>query len=290
MSKSLEINEQDIIRYYETCESDYRLLWHLSEQHAMHYGYWKEDTALLRDALRNMNDFVLEKLNIQSGNRLLDAGCGIGGTALYAARKYGCAVTGITLSPKQCAKARILSIQKNLSDKVSFEIQNYTQTSFGNHSFHGIYGIESICHASSKSHFLREAFRLIIPSGRLVVADFFKTAHAERHSDEECLRKWAETWAVPDFAETELFIEEAKKEGFRLITNENITERIHKSARRLYQYFFPGIFCHSILWMIGLRNRVQGKNMWSTYYQYKSLQSKLWEYRVIVFEKPKDNG
>ena len=66
-----KITHQDIINYYDDCEGDYRLLWHLNEQSAMHYGYWKEDTKLLRDALKNMNDYVFSVLNLNSGERYL---------------------------------------------------------------------------------------------------------------------------------------------------------------------------------------------------------------------------
>lgn len=285
-----QVTEQDIIHYYDSCEGDYALLWHLGEQHAMHYGYWKEDTGLLRDALRNMNECVLGKLEIQSGDHLLDAGCGIGGTALYAAKRWNCSVTGITLSKKQCEKARTLAERKSLKGSVTFAVQNYCQTSFKDGQFQGIYGIESICHADSKRDFLQEAFRLLAPGGRLVVADFFKTERCHAHPRSEWVRKWADTWAIPDFAETHAFIQDASAEGFQMTSNEDITQNIYKSARRLYHYFFPGIVCHNILRLLGLRNRAQGKNMWSTYYQFKSLQKQLWEYRVMVFLKSTGHG
>ncbi|HEY4510946.1 MAG TPA: cyclopropane fatty acyl phospholipid synthase [Candidatus Paceibacterota bacterium] len=51
-------------------------------------------------------DLICRKLHLQSGDRVLDIGCGWGGFAKYAAEKYGCTVVGITLSDAQIAYAR----------------------------------------------------------------------------------------------------------------------------------------------------------------------------------------
>lgn len=279
------ITEQDIIKYYDTCESDYRLLWHLSEQHAMHYGFWTEETRLLREALKNMNAFVFSKLQVRSGDRILDAGCGVGGSVIYATQLWDCEVWGITLSDNQCKKAERYAKDRKLKGSANFSVQNFCQTNFENASFDGIYGIESICHAQNKADFLREGYRLLKPGGRLVVADFFRTPLSKNHKKEYLIEKWAHTWAIPDFSYWQQFILEAKDIGLELTGNHDISQNIYKSARRLYYYFFPGLICHFLLRLFGLRTKVQGRNMWSTYYQYKSLKEGLWEYRVLQFEK-----
>ena len=99
------------------------------------------------------------------------------------------------------------------------------------------------------------------------------------------MANWADSWAVPAYEEIDTFLNKARKVGLTLIDNSNITSNIYRSALRLYKCFFPGIVCHSALRLIGLRNKVQGKNVWSTYYQYKALQRQLWEYRVFTFKK-----
>ncbi len=68
-------------------------------------GYWKHATDLDR-AQDAKHDLICRKLEIGAGDRVLDIGCGWGAFARFAARKYGCRVTGITVSREQCDYAR----------------------------------------------------------------------------------------------------------------------------------------------------------------------------------------
>ncbi len=63
-------------------------------------GYWK-DAKTLEDAQKAKLDLVCRKLNLEPGMRVLDVGCGWGGTAKYAAEQYGVSVVGLTVSQQQ---------------------------------------------------------------------------------------------------------------------------------------------------------------------------------------------
>ena len=67
------VSASEVVTYYDQCEVDYRWLWHLDNNYAMHYGYWNEDTNHLRDALKNMNQYITDNLDVRAGQRLLDA-------------------------------------------------------------------------------------------------------------------------------------------------------------------------------------------------------------------------
>ncbi|MCS3601676.1 cyclopropane-fatty-acyl-phospholipid synthase [Buttiauxella sp. BIGb0471] len=63
-------------------------------------GYWKEATTL-SDAQNAKLKMICDKLQLEPGMTLLDIGCGWGGLAQYAARHYGVAVHGVTISAEQ---------------------------------------------------------------------------------------------------------------------------------------------------------------------------------------------
>ena len=68
-------------------------------------GYFKDTTDLKR-AQEQKLDLICRKLKIESGDRILDIGCGWGGFARWAAERRGCHVTGINISKEQIAYAR----------------------------------------------------------------------------------------------------------------------------------------------------------------------------------------
>ncbi|WMY76317.1 cyclopropane fatty acyl phospholipid synthase [Buttiauxella selenatireducens] len=63
-------------------------------------GYWK-DASTLSDAQNAKLKMICDKLHLEPGMTLLDIGCGWGGLAEFAARHYGVAVHGVTISAEQ---------------------------------------------------------------------------------------------------------------------------------------------------------------------------------------------
>ncbi|MEK7060363.1 MAG: cyclopropane fatty acyl phospholipid synthase, partial [Patescibacteria group bacterium] len=83
-------------------------------------GYFK-NTNSLNVAQEQKLDLICKKLQLKSGDRVLDIGCGWGGFAKYAAERYGVRVTGITLSEKQLSYAK--EFTKGLN--VELRLQDY---------------------------------------------------------------------------------------------------------------------------------------------------------------------
>ncbi len=74
---------------------------------AMHYtcAYW-EDASTLEEAQAAKCELVCQKLMLKPGDTVLELGCGWGGFAEYAARNYGCRVTGYNIAEEQVLYAR----------------------------------------------------------------------------------------------------------------------------------------------------------------------------------------
>lgn len=68
-------------------------------------GYWQR-AANLEEAQLAKYELICKKLELRSGERLLDIGCGWGGLARYAAEHCGVSVLGVTVSKEQQALAR----------------------------------------------------------------------------------------------------------------------------------------------------------------------------------------
>ncbi|MCK5352005.1 cyclopropane fatty acyl phospholipid synthase, partial [bacterium] len=68
-------------------------------------GYWK-NAASLQQAQENKLDMVCRKLRLEPGMRILDVGCGWGGTAKFAAEHFKVEVVGVTVSREQARLAQ----------------------------------------------------------------------------------------------------------------------------------------------------------------------------------------
>ncbi len=88
-------------------------------------AYWK-DAHNLEDAQTAKHDLICRKLHLRPGHRVLDIGCGWGGFARHAAKKYGSKVSGITVSKDQaryCAETCYdLPVNVSLTDYRDIDI------------------------------------------------------------------------------------------------------------------------------------------------------------------------
>lgn len=276
---------KNIIDYYAATENAYKDSWDLNNSLAIHYGYWDEKVKTFPESLLRMNEVMMEAAQIKSTDKVLDAGCGIGGSSIYLAEKIGCNVTGISLSERQIQHARRLAKEKKVEEQVSFEVTNYCATTFPDASFDVVWGCESICYADSKELFIKEAYRLLKPGGRLVVADGFVTKF--ENNDNPTIRNWIEGWQVNYLESPERFRDFMSDVGFKDISYKDISKYTAHSSQRLYKFYFLANLY--LAWKtITFSNRsteMQRKNIAACKHQYFGLKQGLWQYGLIVGTK-----
>jgi cyclopropane-fatty-acyl-phospholipid synthase len=79
----------------------------------------------LEQAQEHKIRLLLDRLELQPGQRLLEIGCGWGGLAEIAARDYGAEVVGLTLSEEQKAYADARLARAGLSDRAEIQLIDY---------------------------------------------------------------------------------------------------------------------------------------------------------------------
>ncbi len=203
---------KDRIRHhYEVASDYYYSLW---GEH-IHHGYFVSPADTKEVAQIRLISLLLEKSALPTGSRVLDVGCGIGGTSRYLAREKGCKVTGVTISPRQVEIATKLS--EDGASSRSQEADILTNGSegatsdgsiqlgklggnvkfieldaekmgeyFQNKTFDCVWISEAMSHLPNKALFFQNAAKLLNPGGRLVVADWFKSedcTEAEMEAD-----------------------------------------------------------------------------------------------------------
>ncbi|MBL0146672.1 MAG: methyltransferase domain-containing protein [Chitinophagaceae bacterium] len=217
--------------YYASTENSYIDSWHMNQVHALHYGYWDDKVKTFPQSLLRMNEVMMQMASITKDDLVLDAGCGVGGSSIFLAKTVGCKCMGITLSPTQIPHANKFANAAAVSHLVNFKEMNYSKTNFENESFDIVWGNESICYADDKNEFVKEAYRLLKPGGRLILGEGFVSK--KQNNDLPAVRKMLDGWQINYLDTPEDFIGFMKDAGFTTANFKDITPFVMHSSRRL---------------------------------------------------------
>ncbi|NJN42157.1 MAG: class I SAM-dependent methyltransferase [Flammeovirgaceae bacterium] len=279
------ITIKDIAEYYDTTQDHYRRWWNLKDSLSLHYGIWNENTKEFSESLENTNKVLLQFCNISESDNVLDAGCGVGGAAFFINERTNAQVTGISISENQIKLAKEMAIEKQKEDRINFLVMDFTKTTFQDQSFDVVWACESVCHASNKAEFINECYRLLKKDGRLILSDFFLPT--EKQNDKNrWIDKWKQTWGVPNFVTSTYFTDELRNKGFSSVEEFDFTDRIRKSARRMYYASILGALPSELYNLFNPDVSKFAKSHYkSGFYQYKALQENLWKYKIVYAKK-----
>ena len=122
----------------------------------------------LEDAQRAKLDLVARKLGLTPGMRLLDIGCGWGSFVIHAAREYGVAAVGVTLSEEQAAFARSAVASAGLADRVEIRVQDYRDVPDGPYDAIASIGMAEHVGLSQLAGYAAHLHTLLAAGGRLL--------------------------------------------------------------------------------------------------------------------------
>lgn len=225
-----------IASYFEQHWDIFKKWCYASETLGIHYGYYDNIVNNFKDAVLNMNDLIGELLNLDVNKieKILDVGCGVGGTSIYLGGKYSNVhFTGITNSKKQVEMGRKFIKEKKVNNfKIIYG--DFIDTGFPNDYFDSVFAIESVGYSLDVKDFIIEMKRILKPGGNLIVLDGFRTKEKMNPFEEKIYKifLYGRGYKKLDLPHLQRYITLLKRFNFNEINHKDISKNVARSQIR----------------------------------------------------------
>lgn len=280
------VHHREVIKYYEQTDWDHRYVWNRGIYQAAHFGIYDDNASTHASALLNTNEIMGKMTGLKQGDKVLDAGCGWGGTSLWLAKEKGAQVHGVNITKYQVKECKQKAKKLGLQNEVFFVESDYCDTPFGDHQFDIVWSCESLCHAPDKRTFYQEAFRVLKPGGHLVIADYHRCDRPFDTADEKLLQTWLSGWACKDIDTSNEHCRYASSVGFRHIDHQDYSDQVRASLRNLYTHAARWSWIGYLGDKLKLLKPYRLKNVLGTKAMYHSFEAGLWRYMLVHCIKP----
>ncbi|MBS1818257.1 MAG: methyltransferase domain-containing protein [Acidobacteria bacterium] len=199
-----------------------------------------DPAAAGRPTYTRLHDILDAQLPPTHEPRVLDAGCGLGGTMLALAQARDARCVGITLSASQAAAANAAAARMGIADRVHAEVGSYDAPPAG--PFDVIVAIESLAHSHDPSRSVAALIPRLASGGYVVVVDDMPEPSAESSAD---LRRFKAGWQCPVLWPASAYRGAFARHGLALVRDLDLTGScVPRSMRRIAQLMWLNRLAH----------------------------------------------
>jgi SAM-dependent methyltransferase len=196
---SERFNIDRIRRYYERHTRTFVTFGEGGTLGSMHRAVLAPGVVSKAAAFRYVEDQIIAVARPLSSHsralRVVDLGCGVGGSLCYIAQRIPIEGVGVTLSPTQATLAAQRIAAADLSRQVTVLAGDYTELPHTPDSADVVYAIESFVHATDPASFLRHCARLLRRGGALIICDDFRRDNTAPDAD-RAIERFRRGWHV----------------------------------------------------------------------------------------------
>ncbi len=204
--------------------------------HHLHHGYFEENT---NPSILEAQELLLSKLaslaEIRNGEQILDAGCGLGSTGIFLAQQYNAWVSGVTISAKQVAMAREKAVRSGVIG-VDFKVEDaLSLKSFKDETFDVVWCLDSCSQFLDKSLFFRQAYRVLKPGGKLMLAAWCSSQDEYTDDDAREYIKLCKSFNIPYLPSISFYPKLIEDAGFIVSKTEDWSNKVVKTWTMSHQ-------------------------------------------------------
>ena len=233
-----------------------------------------------RATYTRLHDVLLEQLAALASPRVLDAGCGLGGTMIALARERDATCVGLTLSGSQAASANATAARLGLSSKVHALVQSYDHPPAG--PFDLIVAIESLAHSPHPATSATALAGVLAPGGHLVIVDDMPEILAAASPDLDTFKRG---WQCPVLLTAAEYLGSLTRVGLDLMTQLDLTDDCRPRAMaRIAQLTTLNRLIHRLVPSAALR-QVLDSHLGGLALE-RLTRAGLMRYRLLVAQRP----
>jgi len=149
---------------------------HYNKFHNYYLSYYGQTFQAHRPAdIEELHSYLNKQINFKKGDKVLDAGCGVCGPAIYFAKKNKISIDAISNSEKQIETAQELISKNKFGEQIQLHLNDYhyIDRMFQSESFDKILFLESFGHSENKEDLLTASYNMLKFGGVLYIKDYF---------------------------------------------------------------------------------------------------------------------
>jgi cyclopropane-fatty-acyl-phospholipid synthase len=159
-------DSEAVQHHYNVSNDFYRLM--LGPTMTYSCAYFEREDAGLDQAQAAKYELICRKLDLKSGDRLLDVGCGWGGMVIHAVRNRDVSAVGVTISTAQAEFAEKRVAEEGLSDRIEIRLQDYRDVDDGPYDAISSIGMFEHVGMAQLERYFSKLRELLEPAGRLL--------------------------------------------------------------------------------------------------------------------------
>jgi sarcosine/dimethylglycine N-methyltransferase len=164
---------------------------------------------------------LVDMVGVAPEAKVLDAGCGIGGTARFVADKCGCRVSAVDLTEEYCDTARWLNRLVGLDGRISVSQADVAELPFADAVFDVVFSQHVQMNIADKARLYREARRVLVGGGRIALWDIT----ASESGDPDFPLPWADRPALSHLVTSDHLRGEVESAGFAVDHWNDLTDQ-----------------------------------------------------------------